>query len=204
MNSETPAVLSGTLAFARAPGENVGSYPVTPSGLTSGNYTIAFNPGNLSITKAALAVTADASNKTYGAADPTFTASYVGFMNSETPAVLSGTLAFARAPGENVGSYPVTPSGLTSGNYTIPFNPGSMSITAPAPTILSINFLSPTDVMITWSAVSNGNYRIQYKVAMAATSWTDLTGDVTADNSTASKHDAPTESARFYRVQVLP
>ncbi len=204
VNSETPAVLGGTLAFARAPGENVGSHPVTPSGLTSGNYTIAFHPGNLSITKATLAVTTDVSTKTYGAADPTFTASYVGFMNSETLAALSGTLAFARAPGESVGSYPVTPSGLTSGNYTITFHPANLSITAPAPTILSIKFVSPTDVMITWSAVSNGNYRIQYKVDVAATSWTDLSGDVIAGGSTASKQDIPTGSVRFYRVQVLP
>ena len=129
VNGETGAVLGGTLAFARAPGENVGSYLITPSGLTSGNYTITFNTGNLTINKAALSVTADAKTKTYGATDPSFTVTYAGFVNNETPAALGGTLAFARAPGENVGSYLITPSGLTSGNYAISFNTGTLGIT---------------------------------------------------------------------------
>jgi hypothetical protein len=281
---ETPAVLGGTLAFTRAPGENVGSYLITPSGLTSGNYAITFNNGNLSITKAALSVTADgkakvygaadptltftvsglqfsdtsatvltgaltrtagdtvaggpyaitqgtltpngnytisftgssltitkaaltvtgdAKTKVYGAADPAFTVTYVGFVNTETPAVLGGTLAFTRAPGENIGSYLITPSGLTSGNYNITFNPGTLTITAPAPLMLPLT-LAGTNVVISWNAISNGVYRIQYHSALNATNWTDLAGDITATNSIASKTDLRTATNRFYRAQVLP
>ena len=204
VNSETPAALGGTLTFARAPGENVGSYAITPSGLTSGNYTLAFNPGTLSITKASLTVTADAKTKTYGATDPAFTATYAGFVNSETPAVLGGTLTFARAPGENVGSYAITPSGLTSGNYTLAFNPGTFTITAPAPTILSLTVLGPTNVVITWRAVSNATYRVQFKTDLSLTNWTDLIGAVPATGSLASKVDLKTTTNRFYRVEVRP
>src|SRR5207249_1509042 len=101
----------------------------TPSGLTSTNYSITFNTGSLTITKAALSVTADAKTKTYGAADPAFTVTYAGFVNGDTAAALGGTLSFARAPGENVGSYFITPSGPTSSNYTIAFNTGTLTIT---------------------------------------------------------------------------
>ena len=204
VNGETPAVLGGTLAFTRAPGENVGSYLITPSGLTSGNYTITFNTGSLSITKAVLSVTADTKTKIYGAADPAFTVSYAGFVSGETPAVLGGTLAFTRAPGENVGSYLITPSGLTSGNYTITFNTGTLRITAPVPLILSLTRTSPASVSILWSAATNGNYRVQYKTDLNVSIWTDLVGDVLATGSTASKTDILTTSNRFYRIQVLP
>src|ERR1019366_8144908 len=106
---------------------------ITQGTLTpNGNYTISFTGNTLTITKAALSVTADAKTKTYGAADPAFTVTYAGFVNGETSAVLGGTLAFARAPGENVGSYLITPSGQTSGNYAITFNTGTLSITKAA------------------------------------------------------------------------
>jgi hypothetical protein len=60
------------------------------------------------------------------------------------------------------------------------------------------------NVVITWSAVSNVSYRIQYKSDLGATNWTDLIGDVLASGSTASKTDLRTTANRFYRVQVLP
>ena len=204
VNGETTVVLGGTLTFARAPGENVGGYLITPSGLTSGNYTIAFNTGTLTILKAALSITADAKTKIFGAADPAFTATYSGFVNGETPAVLGGTLAFTRAPGQNVGSYLITPSGQTSGNYVITFNTGTLTITAPAPLLFPLALVGKTNVVISWSAVSNGTYRVQYQPVLNATNWTDLLGDVTATGSTASKTDSLTTTNRFYRVRVQP
>jgi hypothetical protein len=155
------------------------------------------------IRAATLVVSADAKTKTYGAADPTFTASYAGFVNNETPAVLGGTLAFSRAPGETVGSYLITPSGLTSSNYAITFNTGILTITAPTPVMLPL-LVTATNVMITWSAVSNGIYRVQYKPFLNATNWTDLIGDVLSSGSRASKTDLQTTANRCYRVQVVP
>ena len=204
VNSETPAVLGGTLTFTRAPEEDVGEYLIPPSGLTSGNYTITFNAGTLAITTVALSVTADTKTKTYGEADPVFTVSYAGFVNNETPAVLGGTLAFARATGESVGSYLITPSGLTSGNYAITFNPGTLTIVAPSPVILPLARAGITNIVITWTAVSNATYRVQYKSDLSAANWNDLLGDVTASAGTSSKTDIMTTTNRFYRVQVLP
>jgi hypothetical protein len=204
VNGDTATVLGGTLSLTRVPGETVGSYLITPSGLTSGNYTITFNTGMFSITKAALAVTADSMTKTFGTIDPTFTASYAGFVSGETPAVLTGTLILTRITGENVGSYLITPGGLSSGNYAITFNTGTLKITPPAPLLLPPTGVGTPSVLIVWTAVSNGNYRVQYKSSLTATNWTDLVGDITAIDSTASKTDFSTTSNRFYRVQVLP
>jgi hypothetical protein len=204
VNNETAAVLGGTLAFSRAPGESVGDYLITPSGLTSANYTIAFNTGTLSVSKAALSVTADSKTKTYGASDPAFTASYAGFVNNETAAVLGGTLALSRAPGESVGEYLITPSGLMSANYDITFNTGILTINPSAPVLLPPTITGTGNVVITWSAISNGTYRVQYKSDLNAANWSDLPGDVTAAGSVASKTDPIITGSRFYRIQVLP
>ena len=203
--TDTPAtVLTG--ALARAVGESVagGPYAITQGTLAAnGNYTINFTGNVLTITPVALSVTADDKTKTFGTADPAFTVSYAGFVNAETPAVLDGTLAFARAPGESVGDYLITPSGLSSGNYAITFNTGTLTVAAPAPLMLPLA-LAGTNVVISWNAVSNGTYRIQYQAVLNPTNWTDLPGDVTATNSIASKTDIRTSTNRFYRVQVLP
>jgi hypothetical protein len=130
---ETSAVLGGTLTFSTSATDNspVGSYTVTPGGLTSGNYTINFASGKLAVTPAALTVTTDAASKVYGAAMPDFTVSYAGFVLGETSAVLGGTLGFSTTAtaASTVGTYTVTPGGLTSSNYTITFVDGTLTIT---------------------------------------------------------------------------
>lgn len=205
VNGETPAVLGGTLSVVRVAGEKVGSYVITPAGLTSANYAISFNPGTLAIIKAVLSVTADPKTKVYGTAEPTFTATYSGFVNNDTPTAFGGTLIFTRAPGEGVGSYLIAPGGITSGNYTITFHTGTLTITAPAPSILSITGARTGNALITWSAVSNVTYRVQFKSDLNATNWTNLAGDITATGGTASKSDSTSGNpSRFYRIQVLP
>jgi len=80
----------------------------------------------------ALSVTVDANDttatvdhftKTYGEANPAFGVRYDGFVNGDTPAALGGALAYATdaTAASNTGTYDVTPSGLTSTNYTIGF-----------------------------------------------------------------------------------
>jgi hypothetical protein len=59
-------------------------------------------------------------------------------------------------------------------------------------------------VTLVWPSISNHQYRVQYRTSLVNTSWTDLSGDVTATNSTASKSDLPGTPFRIYRVNVLP
>jgi hypothetical protein len=132
---EDSSVLGGELVIARAPGDTVGTYALTPSGLTSGNYDITYEAGELTIEAAALTITADDKTKQYGSDDPVLTVSYSGFVAGEDSSVLGGELEIARAPGDTVGTYALTPSGLTSGNYDITYEAGELTIEAAALTI---------------------------------------------------------------------
>ncbi|PYI87766.1 MAG: hypothetical protein DME26_05120 [Verrucomicrobia bacterium] len=62
------------------------------------------------------------------------------------------------------------------------------------------------DVNLSWYAISNRTYRVQYNGNLSGTNWTDLAGDVFATSATASKTDTTFGSAnqRFYRVVLLP
>jgi hypothetical protein len=126
---ETPSVLTGTLALNRETGENAGLYKITPTGLSSSNYEIIFESGQLEITPAALTISAADETKVYGDSDPMFVVTYDGFQFTDDAASLSGELIIDRATGENVGSYNITPSGLTSSNYDISFEAGQLEIT---------------------------------------------------------------------------
>ncbi len=140
VNGETQSNLSGSLAFSgdATTQTGVGSYTITPGGLTSDNYTITFTDGSLEITRATLTITADNQTKVYdGTVFSGFTASYSGFVNSENQSNLSGSLAFSgdATTETGVGSYILTPGGFTSDNYDITFADGSLEIT---PAVLTI------------------------------------------------------------------
>jgi hypothetical protein len=143
VNGDTVDSLGGTLSFSTpATGSSpVGTYAITPSGLTSTNYTIAFVDGMLTISPAPLMVAADNNTKVYGQANPVFTVSYSGFVNGDTASSLGGTLSFSTpaTTSSPVGSYATTPGGLTSRNYTIAFVNGTLSVTPAALTVAASN-----------------------------------------------------------------
>jgi glyoxylate utilization-related uncharacterized protein len=134
VNSETSAVLGGTLAYGGTSqgAVNAASYVITPSGLTSGNYAITYANGALTVSQAPLSVIASNASKTYDGL--TYSGgngvTYTGLVNSETTAVLSGTLAYGGSSqtARNAGNYVITPSGLTSGNYAITFVNGTLAV----------------------------------------------------------------------------
>jgi hypothetical protein len=137
VNGENASVLGGSLAFNSATVSSaVGSYPITPSGLSSSNYEISFVDGTLTVTKASLTVTAQNASRQEGEANPSFTVSYSGFVNGENASALGGTLVFSTSANASspAGSYPIVPSGLTSANYEISFVNGTLTVTANAPT----------------------------------------------------------------------
>src|SRR5204862_486086 len=91
------------------------------------------------ITRAALSITTDAVTSTatidhftkvYGSANPVFIARYSGLVAGDTPASLGGSLAFSTTATttSGVGAYTVSPSGVTSGNYTISFVDGTLDV----------------------------------------------------------------------------
>nr|MBA3707471.1 hypothetical protein [Planctomycetota bacterium] len=136
---QNQSALGGTLAFGTSAvaGSNVGTYAVTPSGLTSTNYAISFVASNLTVTAAPLVIQTVPVSKVYGDVNPAFTVTYTSFVLGQNQSALGGTLAFGTSAvtSSNVGTYAVTPSGLTSTNYAISFVASNLTITA-APLVI--------------------------------------------------------------------
>jgi hypothetical protein len=108
-------------------------YPITASGASSGDYTITYVNGALTVTPASLVITAGNKSKVYGAALPTLTVSYAGFVNGDgvnslttTPAISTTATAGSHVAGN---SYTITASGAVDGDYTLSYVPGSLSVT---------------------------------------------------------------------------
>ncbi|HEY4336133.1 MAG TPA: MBG domain-containing protein, partial [Puia sp.] len=136
-NLTTPPTLS-TTATAASP---VNTYPITAGGAADANYTISYTPGTLTVTTAALTITAVSTSKAYGAALPALSVTYGGFVNGDgagnlaTPPTLS-TTATAASP---VNTYPITAGGAADANYTISYTPGTLTVTPVALTITAAN-----------------------------------------------------------------
>lgn len=73
----------------------------------------------------------------------------------------------------------------------------------PAPIILSLG-LSGTNAVLTWNAVSNTTYRLEYDPELGLSNWNAVPGDITSLGNVASKLAPLISSNRFYRVLVLP
>ncbi|MGO8929592.1 MAG: MBG domain-containing protein, partial [Limisphaerales bacterium] len=137
--SDTAAgVLTG--ALARAAGEAVGGYAITQGSLApNANYTISFTGNTLTISPAALDITANNDSKTYGqtksygAGQTGFTSS--GLQNGETIGSVTITASGGTAATAAVGSYTLTPSAATGGtftssNYSITYHNGTLTVNA--------------------------------------------------------------------------
>lgn len=125
---------------------NAGTYSGLYIDILKSGYTEASSgntAGSLVIDKAPLSVTANSVSKTYDGS--AFTGgngvTYSGFVGGDTASVLTGTVSYGgTSQGANdVGTYTITPSSLTSGNYTVAYVNGVLTINAaltpsPSPT----------------------------------------------------------------------
>ncbi len=139
VNSDTQAT-----ATTGAPAETtiatassaVGGYPIT---ITSGtlaapNYTFGFANGTLTVTPAALTLTANSAMRAYGAANPTFTGTISGTVNNDA---LTETFSTAATGSSNAGTYAIVPAvtGTNAGNYTVNATNGTLTVTQVKPGI---------------------------------------------------------------------
>ncbi len=135
-----------------------GVYPIVASGAIDSNYTFTYNPGILTINPASLLVTAITQKKEYGTPDPTFTYAATGFVNGDNSGIFTGSLS--RAPGENVGTYPITEGSLDAGrNYKISYTGNYLTITIASQKItwtqgLLVGCNATTQVQLTATASS--------------------------------------------------
>jgi filamentous hemagglutinin family protein len=136
----------GTVATASVAGN---PYTITPSGATgtyvSGNYTISYVNGALTVTPIPMTVTANNASKPYGQALtlPTTAFTTAGLVNGDTVTSVietsPGTVATASVAGA---PYVITASGATGSyvptNYTVGYVNGALAVT-PAPLTVTAN-----------------------------------------------------------------
>jgi hypothetical protein len=130
VNSDGITASFSSAGDAAAAPVGTGSYTISatlsdPNGKLS-NYTVHQATANLTVSKAALYVTANDATKIQGEANPPFTVRYSGFVLGQDASVLGGLLTFSLTP--TTGGYTITPSGLTSGNYAITFVSGMLTV----------------------------------------------------------------------------
>ena len=115
-------------------------YTTTASGAVDSNYTISYAAGTLTVTPADLTITADDQTKLYGAALPTLTVSYSGFVAGDTAANLSTppTLTTTATASSHVGGYAITVGGAVDTDYTISYFDGTLNVT-PAALLITAN-----------------------------------------------------------------
>ena len=113
-------------------GKTVTITGVAFGGDKAGNYTLASQPTGVTgnITPKALTVTANPKTITYGDEAVNDGVTYSGFVDGEDESVLGGTLGYDYdyAQNEPVGTYTITPKGLTSSNYAITFASGTLTV----------------------------------------------------------------------------
>ena len=123
-------------------GSPVATYPITVSGAVIPNYKLVYANGTLTITKAILMVTADNKSRNYGVANPVFTVTYSGFVNSDGIASLTTPAKASTKAGRNSapGNYAITPGGGVAANYRFSYLNGFLTV-VPL-TIADLNDLS--------------------------------------------------------------
>ncbi|MDE1991255.1 MAG: hypothetical protein KGI75_02075, partial [Rhizobiaceae bacterium] len=180
VGSDDASSLGGTLSYSgTAQGAvNAGSYGIAASGLTSGNYTITYVAGDLTVNKAVLTVTANDASKTYDgvAYSGGSGVSYSGFVGSDSVSSLGGALSYGgTAQGAlNAGSYGISASGLTSGNYTITYVDGGLTVNKAALTVTANDAFKTYD----GAAYSGGN-GVSYSSFVGSDSISSLGGTLT-------------------------
>jgi hypothetical protein len=203
-------IITVTYTTTATPSSPVGTYAITPDLADPNgkldNYLVSMTNGTLTVTPAPLTVTANNASRPYGAANPAFSGTIAGIQNGDNISATYTTTATISSP---AGTYPIVPSLVDPGNklpnYNVTLNNGTLTVTALIrPTILSIVCSANTNIVITWTSVSNSVYRVQYKTSLASSNWISLTPDVIAMGSTASFTDHPAGAPqRYYRVLLV-
>jgi len=142
-NGDTQVATEPTISTTATSSSNVGTYPITLSGGEDQNYVITLINGTLTIGQKALTITADNKQKIYGEANPTLTFTYSGLVNGDTKVTTEPSIATMATSSSNVGTYPITLSGVEDQNYAITLVSGKLEI---VPAVLRVTADNKTKV----------------------------------------------------------
>ncbi len=111
------------------------------SGADAGNYQLASTlSGNIGkITPATLTITANNASRQIGVENPVFSSTHTGLVAGDNLASLTGLISYATPATKDspAGTYAITPSGLTSENYTIAWVDGVLTVNRPTDAYVS-------------------------------------------------------------------
>ncbi|MGL1886616.1 MAG: BspA family leucine-rich repeat surface protein, partial [Reichenbachiella sp.] len=132
VNSEDATVIdtAPTASSSATVSSGVGDYTITSAGGIDANYDFVYSNGTLTINKATLTAIVDNQSREYGAADPTFTIGYTGFVNSEDESVIdtTPTVTTVSTITSGAGDYTLTPTGGADDNYNFSYTDGTLMI----------------------------------------------------------------------------
>jgi hypothetical protein len=129
-----PNGLNQALLVSYSNNVNAGTASASASYGATANYLASSDSTTFTIGKATLTVTADDQERTYGAANPAFSASYSGFQNGETLTTSGVTgapsLTTAATATSPVGPYTITAAlgTLAATNYAFEFEDGTLTV----------------------------------------------------------------------------
>lgn len=119
---------------------DAGVYPISVSGGVSKNYEVTqYIPGNLTITKAPLTLSANNTERLYHSENPEFDFTLTGLVNKDDRTCLSKMPDFACAATleSDCGEYGIIPSNAEAKNYDISYKAGVLKVTK-APLNISV------------------------------------------------------------------
>jgi len=207
-NGETISTVTITYGNGAAATNNAGTYmnQVIPSdavginGFVAGNYIVTYINGNIIVGKADLAVTAIASNITYGGSEPSVSVTYGSFQNGESSSVLDNvgfSLGTNYTQWDAAGTYltTITAGTATDNNYNFtPLNTSTFEV-GKADLTITANNVNKTY----GTAISGGSGSTAFSSTGLLNGQT--IGSVTIDYGTGA---AATANAATYTAQVIP
>jgi hypothetical protein len=102
-------------------------------------------------------------------------------------------------PGDNVVAAEIHQRSATSSQMSFNLELRAAVLAAPVVSIVR----SDNQVLLKWNTQAGKHYRVESASDLFANSWTNLSADITATNSTASINDTMPAARRFYRVLVV-
>lgn len=139
VNNESEKVLTikpvGTTTATK--NSHVGNYPITLSGGEAMNYSLVYEQGVLTVTKASLSAKVSDVTKVYGEQNPNFSIQYYGLKNDETIPVWTTTPTFHTEATKysGVGQYAIKAVNGIAKNYDLEIGDGILTVTPAALTI---------------------------------------------------------------------
>lgn len=115
-------------------------------GAVAHDYAITYAPGVVTITRAALEVTAPSPSVVYGQSLPVLAPAYAGFVADDAAGdlVAPATCTTTATAGSPVGTYPVTCAGASSPRYDVGYVAGTLTITKAPLTITASSLVATT------------------------------------------------------------